>query len=329
MNNLSSKQIQKTVWEFIYNFRDQIIKKHGSQIDFIIIYGSAVRKEFVPGKSDIDMIIQIFNKDKKEKIEKDATKFFWETAQKYPELKFDKSLSISKKQKKSPLDKVLKKVEKSAFLYVPIFIFTKGEINWEKGEINTKNALVNIGKHLLVPQRSVFLKFKLEGKILYGRDIRQEIQIKLTLFDRLRLGGAPQLLSFLSFILSFITPQKAQNYAVKALLYQIDGLLTAISDYKKISQQKKIAQSQKILLEEFTQKLEKVLKIKLNYTKGILKNHDFLLFQKAIELKKSTIHLNRLQTIFFCFQAWFFIIRCNLRALVYILLFGKTFKKPY
>ncbi len=214
------KEIQKLVWKFIYEFRDEVIKKCAEGIDFIIIYGSAVRNEFVPGKSDVDIVFQIFNEKNKKSIEKTATNIFWNLAKKYPSLGFEKALSVSKSKKRNVLTKILEKVEKSTFLYVPIFIFVKGEIDWKKGKLHSNNPLIILGKNLLVPQRSVFLKFKQEGHILFGRDIRQEIKVKLTLLDRLRQGLVPQLLSFIGFLISPFTPKKALNYATKSLLYQ-------------------------------------------------------------------------------------------------------------
>lgn len=38
--------------------------------------------------------------------------------------------------------------------------------------------MIKIGQHLLVPQRTVFLRFKQEGVILFGREIREESENK-------------------------------------------------------------------------------------------------------------------------------------------------------
>lgn len=317
---ISKNKAQETVWRFIREFRDKAVKEFGKKIDFIIIYGSAVRGEFVPGKSDVDIVFQVFKKKDKDIVEKRAIELFWKTAKKYPLLGFEESLSVSKKKKRNGFGKILEKIEQSIFLYVPVFVFVKGEINWKKGELRSKNPLVQAGQKLLIPQRSVFLRFKQEGEILYGRDIRKEIRVRLSIVDRLRLGTAPQALSFIGLSISFIASKKARNYAVKALLYHNDSLLTAIAEYKKMDKERKIAESKRLLLEEFTSELEKILRFRLDYTKGILRPSDFKLFLEAMEIKWGERKFGYFSTIYFCLKANWFILRSNLRAIGILLI---------
>ncbi len=318
--NLSKSDVQDLVWKFIYEFRDVAAEDFGDKVDFMIIYGSAVRREFVPGKSDVDIVIQILDVSDKARLEERASKIFFEIAEKYPELGFDKSLSVSKTKKRNAATKVLEKIEKSSFLYVPVFIFVKGEIDWENGKLSSSNPIINIGKHLLVPQRSVFLRFKQEGELLFGRDIREEIKIRLTFLDRVRIGLAPQLLSFIGFLISPLLLKKGQGYAVKALLYQVDSLLTALDEYEQMSRSSKVEKSQKILLEDFTEQLSKTIKIQLDYTKGLLKPRDFDLFELAAALKWGEKRLSRFGNTWFCLKAWWLILRTNLRAIFYLIL---------
>ncbi len=308
------------MWEFIGEFRDAVAEDLAEKIDFIIIYGSAVRREFVPGKSDVDIVIQVFKEDDRKPVEEKATELFWQTAEKYPALQFEKSLSVSDKKKRTPFTKWLEKLEQSSFLYVPVFVFVKGEIDWKNGELRSKNPLIKLGQSLLIPQRSVFLRFKEEGEVLYGRDIRKTIDIKLTLMDRLRLGLAPQLLSLIGFLVSFFIPQKGRGYAVKALLYQIDSLLTALADYRRMERHEKIEKNERILLREFTERLEKLIKLRMDYRKGSLRPSDFRLFHQAIRIKWGEQKLSHLQTIWFCLKTNWFILRCNLRAAACLIL---------
>lgn len=313
--------IQKRLWKFIYSWRDEVVKTVGDTIDFIIIYGSSVRGEFVPGKSDVDIVIQIFANADKKWVEDKTTKIFWRLAKHYPDLQFDEALSTSKSKKRTAVTTVLEKIEQSSFLYVPVFVFTQGEIDWIHGELKSDNPLINLGQALIVPQRSIFLRFKQEGVILFGRDIRQEIRVRLTLLDRLRLGVAPQLLSFIGLFISPIAPKKAQRYSSKALLYQIDGLLTALDHYGKLARAQKIAESEQLLLTDFTEKLRHLIHLKLDHTKGMLQPSDFGLFYEALLIKQEVKKLSHTQTIAFSLRSWWFIVRANLRAIAYILLF--------
>lgn len=313
--SLSKSQAQEMVWQFIHEFRDRLVTNFSNLMDFIIIYGSAVRGEFVPGKSDVDILIQIFKKEDKVMIEKVATEIFWELAKKYPVLEFEKSLSISEEKKNNFFTQLLEKAEKANFLYVPVFVFVQGEIDWKNGELHTDNPLLKAGQKLLVPQRTVFLRFKQEGKILFGRDVRKQIKVHLTWWDRLRLGFVPQLLSFIGFLIALMIPGKARSYSVKALLYQMDALIAALSRYEKMAQSQKVDKAQKLLLNEFTQRLQKMVFLKLDHTKGSLRPRDFELLQEAIQIKWGEKKLSYFATMEFTWRALFFIFRSNIRAL--------------
>lgn len=319
-NTLSKKESQVLVWRFINEFRDRVVANFSNLIDFIIIYGSSVRGEFVPGKSDVDIVIEIFKEADKKMIEKVCTELFWEVAKRYPALGFEDSLSVSDKKNQGPLAQALEKMEQANLLFVPIFIFAKGEIDWQNGQLHSDNPMIKIGQALLIPQRKVFMRFKKEGKILFGRDIRKDIHIHLTLIDRLRSVIAPAFLSFMGFILSPFVPSKAEGYAVKALLYQIDDLFSALAEYKSMARDQKIDKNQKMLLNEFTERLQKFIFIKLDHSKGMLKSKHFKLVDKAVAIKWGELKLSRLQVIGFTFRAWVFVIKSNLRALGLIFL---------
>ena len=316
---MNKKHAQERVWQFIRAFRNNVVATCADKIDFIIIYGSAVRKEFVPNKSDVDIIIQIYNKEDKAFIEKTATDIFWRITNQYKDLGFHESLSTSSKEEKI-LEKTLQTLEAASFLYVPVFVLVKGDIDWKKGNIKSDNPLINIGKHLLIPQRSVFLKFKQEGEVLYGRDIRQEIDITITKLDRLRISLAPLFLSKFGILLSPISTKKSVSYTTKALLYHIDGLLGTIDQYKKMNRDEKIEKNKKILLEEFTMSLSALFHIQLDHTKGSLTTKDILSFKKAINIKWGEIHLSKWQTILFSIKAHWFIVRSTFRAILYIII---------
>ncbi len=83
---------------------------------------------------------------------------------------------------------------------------------------------------------------------------------------------------------------------------------------------KKIEKSQKILMEEFTERLEKLIRLRLDYRKGALRRSDFKLFTEAIKLKWGEKYLSYSQTIWFCLKANWFIVRSNARAIAYLFL---------
>ncbi|MBD3300153.1 MAG: hypothetical protein GF347_02265 [Candidatus Moranbacteria bacterium] len=317
---LSKSEAQKLVWRFINDFRDRVVKKHKTKIDFIIIYGSASRGEFVPGKSDVDILIQVYKEKDKEAVKKYATDTFWNLAKKYPELNFKKSISNTRKKKSNLISDSLEKLEASVFLFQPVFVFHKGEIDWKNGRLNTDNPLLLTGKKWIVPEQTVFLRFKEEGIILYGRDIRKEIKIELKMVDKLRITIAPQLLSFMGFLISPILTKKATNYSIKALLYQVDGILTALDKSRGKNLQNRIKEEKRILIQEYRKLLYDFLKIKFDFLEDFLNSKDFRIVKQAIKLKWSKESLNYFETINFCFKAWIFILKVGIRSAVIVFL---------
>ncbi len=55
-NQKSADQLK--VEAFLQEFVAELTKAYGSEIDFILFFGSAARGEFILGKSDVDLIIQ-------------------------------------------------------------------------------------------------------------------------------------------------------------------------------------------------------------------------------------------------------------------------------
>lgn len=307
---MNKAEIQKQVWDFIHAFRDDLVAEFEKEIDFVIVYGSAVRGEFVPGKSDVDITVQIFKEKDKVRLEKRANELFWKVAAKYPELRFEEAVRKPKGGKRVAAD----------FLYVPIFVFVRGEIDWKNGKLHSEDFLVNLGKNLLVPERSVFLKFKKEGEVVYGRDIRKEIDVKLTLWDRLRVNTSSLLLVLAANLVVWIRPSLGQGLTTKALLYEVDGLLTMLDAYERMSREEKIEKNQELLLKEFTERLSKILKIELDHQKGILKAKDFQLFQKAYGVKTGKIRLSFFEKLLYSWRALWLILRVNTRAIFVLLL---------
>jgi hypothetical protein len=88
-----------------------------------------------------------------------------------------------------------------------------------------------------------------------------------------------------------------------------------------MNQSDKITENEKILLQEFTESLEKLIGLKLNYTRGILRPSDFRLYQEAIDLKwLRSKKLSRLKTLWFNLRAFSFIARSNLRATAFLMI---------
>lgn len=248
---------------FIKNFVDNLTKKYPKEIDFILLFGSAARGEFEAGISDVDLIIQIKNKKDKKKIEKYAEKIFWKYDKKHktgfekvcssPALlqssskPKSKGLQLKSKNFNGPLNEVqlvvltpkqetlrlFSSVENQIKLYKPFEVIVKGEIDWKSGEIRELGLK---GWAVIAPVQQFAKKIKSEGIILYGKDILEEIEVKNTLFDKIKGAFVPQIISKFSFFVSIFFPNKGLKYAIKAVLYSIDDQLFMIEkEYKNKS----------------------------------------------------------------------------------------------
>ena len=151
---------QELIEKFLHQLVSEITVKYGKEIDFIILFGSAARGEFKKGISDIDLVIQLKNDNGQKEIEDFATNVFWELNEKY-KTEFEKVLSTVKS--KRILDNFLKSVEREAHLYVPIFVFPPGWLDWEEARIT--RPLWRPAAIFLIHQAFIFEKFKEEGKI--------------------------------------------------------------------------------------------------------------------------------------------------------------------
>src|SRR3989344_8359958 len=202
---------QKLIEQFLAELVSKISDKYGREIDFIILFGSSARGEFRKGVSDIDLVIELIRASKRKEIEEFATNVFWELNEKY-KTEFEKVLSTVKS--KRILDNFLKGVEKEAHLYVPIFVFPPGWLDWEKGRITRFRW--KLPAIFFIHQSFIFQRFKEEGKILYGRDIRTQINPKISFWERWKAIQIPFWLSFFSLLVLLLMPKLVFNWATKA-----------------------------------------------------------------------------------------------------------------
>jgi len=132
---------QQIINKFLEELVEKVTDRYSGDIDFIILFGSAARGEFRQGVSDIDLVIQLKNGQRQYEIEKFATEIFWDLNKKY-QTKFEKVLSTTKS--KNLVDNFFKGIEKEAHLYVPIFVFPSGWLDWEKGRITRLEVAIDI-----------------------------------------------------------------------------------------------------------------------------------------------------------------------------------------
>ena len=281
---------------FLEEFVSGLDESMGEDIDFILLFGSAARGEFILGKSDVDLIIQTRSDAAVRRVERFAESLFWQLDEKHG-MQFKKVLSTGASE--DILEESIKFLEKQARLYKPFEVFGPNDIDWGEGLIKRLDLLP--GAILVASQLTLLYKMKHEGKILFGRDIRPEINPRFTWWEKLKAIMVPQSIAFASFILASILPQKATGLAVKALFYEVES----VNIYQKSmipppdEKMKSFAgasQFQNAALDRVRFLLEKNL--------GLLSEQKLELVKKAAVIKREGFQGGRWEALSFCLVAF-------------------------
>jgi predicted nucleotidyltransferase len=299
---------QKQVNDFLKEFSRQLAKKYPEKIDFILLFGSAARGEWRKGISDVDLVIQLKSIDVHKEVHDFAEQLFWELDRKYKTL-FKKSCSIADKKS------AIKKLQSKARLYVPFEIFAPGDMDWQHAKVHKKELIV--GARLVMPQAMMFKKMKVEGKILYGRDIRKEIPEHASMWERFKAVMVPHHLAFFSLLVSPLNPKMALKMADKSLLYSIDAAIF----YLEKPFETGINKSVEALENELASKMKGVqnifdfIDLEVYLGRKYSYPYDFDLIKKALTLKynwdEESKKFTRWQTIKFSWHALWFVIKLN------------------
>jgi predicted nucleotidyltransferase len=202
---------------FLKDFTNQLTKKYKEEIDFILLFGSAARGEFKAGISDVDLIIQVKKKALVSKVENFAEKIFWALDTKH-KTQLAKVCSTKREGLFSLLEKEVK-------LYKPFEVLGPDDIKWEEGKITSPG----LGAFAIIaPIHQFAKKVKSEGKILYGRNILDEIKIEEHFFENIKAITLPYVLSIFAVPVSIILPDKGLKYSLKAVLYSVDNQISVL-----------------------------------------------------------------------------------------------------
>lgn len=211
---------QELVNSFLDDFASNLAGKF--DIDFILLFGSAARDEWRKGISDVDMVIQVLKEDDKEMVLEGAEKLFWELDDKYG-TEFKKVCSIGEEETDTVIEKAIKKGQSTTRLYAPFEVLAPGDVDWKRGEL--KGSLLKLGADLVAPKYLLFIKMKVEGKVIQGRNIIEVIDPDITWFDRVKAILVPHHLSFFSIMVSPFATQMAVKMAIKSAIYSVESCL--------------------------------------------------------------------------------------------------------
>jgi len=288
---------------FLDEFVQKLAEHYGNEIDFILLFGSAARGEFVLGKSDVDLVIQLKRDSAKKVVEKYAERLFWYLDKKHG-MKLRQVCSTG--LGKNLLENALKVLEKQARLYKPFEVFGPKDIDWDKGMIKRLDLMP--GAIFVASQLTLLYKMKNEGKILYGRDIRKEINPRFTKWEKLKAIWVPQSIALSSVLIALLLPKKAVQYAAKALFYEVESV--------NIFLQNKIPEGDGKMqgfanATEFKNRLLNDLRVYLELKFELLGEQRLAFVQEAAKVKKEGFKGGRIAAFKFCRKAFSIIYSVN------------------
>jgi len=272
---------------FLSEFVKQLAAKHAKDIDFILLFGSAARGEFRAGISDVDMIIQLKSDATIAKVEKYAEQIFWKLDKRHGTQLY-KVCSTSRGDLFAGLEQKVK-------LYKPFEVLGPNDIKWKEGKITSPGLGIFAA---IAPIYQFAKKVKREGRILYGRNILEEIEVKEDIIDKIKAVLIPFFLSIFAFPISILFPNKGLKYSIKAVLYGIDNQLAVLeTNYAK-----------KLFLNL------KILRAELGEYYSVRLAKEALYAKKNFERMKS--EWSYVDKVAFCFQAPIYITYNNILSFI-------------
>lgn len=289
--------------QFLSAFSSQLTQKFPRQIDFIFLFGSAARGGFVAGKSDVDLIIQVKDEKDVEKVNKIALSLFWKLDKKY-QTRLKEVCSIGKGE--NDLDQMIKKIESHARLYKPFEVFGPNDLDWKKGHINRPDLFW--GGVLVASQLTLFYKMKSEGKVLCGRNILTEINPHRSWWEKFKSLIIPQHLAFGGVLLALILPKRAQSYAIKSVLWELESALIVMNQFHD-DRKKQLKNLRKVLNQELIPTVfNQVNFLEKMGIKPIAKSDQQWVYE-CLKIKKNEKKLSRIETLFMACQSLCWVLR--------------------
>ena len=203
------------------------ITRYKDLITSIVLFGSATTSEWVRGKSDIDCIVLIKDRDRLKEIEQFLYDVLLELDEKY-DLRLSETCTVYKKTQNHALNAILR-MEKFSMFGRPFYVLAEDQIDIANARItSTDNLKVYVGTHVLASINMFFHRIKSTGVVLYGKDITKEFPNKIPGLEKFKASLNALLLLSMSVIIFPIDFRFAFQHAIKANFWACDNTLFAL-----------------------------------------------------------------------------------------------------
>lgn len=195
------------------------------------------------------------------------------------------------------VEELLKKGQRKVRLYAPFEVLGPEDVDWEKGEF--KDPFFKLALDLMAPKYLLFTKIKIEGGVIYSRDVTKIIKLKISWHERLKAILIPHHLSFFATLLSPFAPRTAVKMAIKAAIYSVEASLYYLK--------KPVGRGTKAALAE--------LELEIGRNRYVSAKH----FRRAYEMKYliGEIEISRWSSFWFCLRTFYEIVKLNWWAVLH------------
>ena len=200
----------------------KLIEKYGDEIVSFVLFGSATTGEWMRGKSDIDCIVIIKNKQFSTEIEKYLNSLLLDLDKKY-DLKLSETCTTYKKTNNFALDLIFKTENKMMF-GKPFYVVSQDQLDLKEFKIRN-DFKVELGTRTIASLGLFLQRIKNTGVILYGKDIRQEIPQTVPYLEKIKSFFNAMLLLGMSFVIFPFSFKHAFSHALKANFWACDDVL--------------------------------------------------------------------------------------------------------
>ena len=205
----------------------EVTNQYPDQIASIVLFGSATTSEWIKGKSDIDCIVLVKNRNKVDEVEKFLYDCLFKLDSVY-DLKLSDTCTVNKQNQNNAMKLVLK-LEKFSMFGRPFYVVSEDQINIPKAEIVSLDDLkIYLGTHVLASINLFFHRIKSTGKVLYGRDITKEFPTNISHLEKFKASFNALLLLMMSVVILPIDSNFSFQHAVKANFWACDNVLFAL-----------------------------------------------------------------------------------------------------
>jgi len=212
----------------------ELTEKYQEEIISFILFGSATTGEWIRGKSDIDCIVIIKNKQISTEIEKYLNSLLLDLDKKY-DLKLSETCTTYKKTNNFALDLIFKTENKMMF-GKPFYVVSQDQLDLKEFKIR-HDFKVEIGTRTIASLGLFLQRIKNTGIILYGKDIRKEIPQTVPHLEKVKSFFNALLLLMMSFVIFPFSFKHSFSHAVKANFWACDDVLFVLG--KPLSNTKK------------------------------------------------------------------------------------------